>query len=153
MVGGEVDLGSYADEEISSSFFEDVPSRVDVVVFIRLRLVGEAPAYAFWKIYSFPPNVWVSFPSLSSHFTTYTEEDRGGMNSMYMYWLEVHISEGLRFPLPPLVHQFFYFTHLHPIHTHVSIIRVLLMGMRIESSIQCALRFGGGPLCVYHKVT
>ena len=42
-----------------------------------------------------------------------------------MYWTKVHISEGLRFSLPPLLHQFFYFTHLHPIHTHVNIIRVL----------------------------
>ena len=52
------------------------------------------------------------------------EEDLGRMN--FMYWLEVHINEGLRFPLPPLMHQFFYFTHLHSIHTHVNIIRVLL---------------------------
>ena len=26
-----------------------------------------------------------------------------------------------------------------------------VMGMRIESSVWCALRFGGGPLCLYHK--
>ena len=43
-----------------------------------------------------------------------------------MYWSKVHISKGLRFPLPLLMHQFFYHTHLHPIHTHVNIIRVLL---------------------------
>ena len=43
-----------------------------------------------------------------------------------MYWPKVHISEGLKFPLPPLVHQFFHFTRLHPIHTHVNIICVLL---------------------------
>ena len=43
-----------------------------------------------------------------------------------MYRSEVHISEGLRFPLPPLVHQFFHFTCLHLIHTHVNMIRVLL---------------------------
>ena len=43
MVGGEVDPGSYADEEISSSSFEDAPSRVDIVgVITWLRLVGEA---------------------------------------------------------------------------------------------------------------
>ena len=43
-----------------------------------------------------------------------------------MYWLEVHISEGLSFPLPSLVHQFFHFTRLHLIHTHVNMICVLL---------------------------
>ena len=43
-----------------------------------------------------------------------------------MYWLEVHINEGLRFPLPTLVYQFFHHTCLHPIHTHVNTIRVLL---------------------------
>ena len=43
-----------------------------------------------------------------------------------MYWPEVHLSEGLRFPLPSLVHQFFHFTCLHLIHTHVNIMRVLL---------------------------
>ena len=43
-----------------------------------------------------------------------------------MYWLEVRIGEGLRFPLPPLVHQIFHFTRLHLINTHVNIIRVLL---------------------------
>ena len=43
-----------------------------------------------------------------------------------MYWLEVRKSEELRFPLPPLVHQFFHFTHLHLIHTHVNMICVLL---------------------------
>ena len=43
-----------------------------------------------------------------------------------MYWSKVHISEGLRFPLAPLVHQFFHFTHLYLIHTHVNMICVLL---------------------------
>ena len=43
-----------------------------------------------------------------------------------MYWPEVHISEGLRFPLPSLVHKIFHFTRLYPIHTHVNIICVLL---------------------------
>ena len=50
----------------------------------------------------------------------------GGMGVNFIYWLEAHISEGLRFPLPPLVHQVFHFTRLHPIHTHVNIILVLL---------------------------
>ena len=54
----------------------------------------------------------------------YMVEDRGVMN--FMYWLKVHISKGMRLPLPPLVFQFFYFTRFHPIHTHVNIILVLL---------------------------
>ena len=47
------------------------------------------------------------------------------MNSIY--WLEIHISEGLRVPLPPLVHWFLHFTRIHPIYIHVNIIRALLI--------------------------
>ena len=97
MVEGKVDLGSYVDEEISSSSFEDIPSQVDSAGVIKwLRSVGEARANSFWKRYSFPPNVWVSFPSSRPHFADCTEEDREGMN--FMYWSKVHISEGLRYP-------------------------------------------------------
>ena len=103
MIGGEVDPGSYAGEEISSSSFGDVPSRVDAIgVITWLRLIGEAQADVFWKRYPFLPNVWVLFPSSWPHLVAYTVEDRGGMN--FMYWSKVHISEGLRLPLPPLVH-------------------------------------------------
>ena len=31
MAGGEVNSGCYADEEISSSYFEDIPSRSDAI--------------------------------------------------------------------------------------------------------------------------
>ena len=44
----------------------------------------------------------------------------------FIYWPKVHVIEGLRFPLLTLVHQFFHYTRLHPIHTHVNIIWVLL---------------------------
>ena len=44
----------------------------------------------------------------------------------YIYWLEIHIKEGLRIPLPPLVHKFLHFTRIHPIYVHVNIIHVLL---------------------------
>ena len=44
----------------------------------------------------------------------------------YILLPEIHISEGLRFPLSPLVHQFLHFTRIHPIYVHVNIIRVLL---------------------------
>ena len=50
-------------------------------------------------------------------------KDRGGMN--FIYCLEIHISEGLTFPLLPLIHQFSHFTRLHPVHVHVNIIHVL----------------------------
>ena len=46
------------------------------------------------------------------------------MNSIY--WPKIHISEGLRVPLPPLVHKFLHFTCLHPVYVHVNIVRVLL---------------------------
>ena len=41
--GEAVDPGSYADEEISSSYFKDVPSRVDIVgVIMWLKPIKEA---------------------------------------------------------------------------------------------------------------
>ena len=90
-------------EETSSSGFKDVSSRVDTDgVITWLRPIEEDRADAFWKRYSFPPNVLVAFPSTRLHFVACKDEDRGGMN--FMYWLKVHISEGPRFPLPPLAH-------------------------------------------------
>ena len=43
-----------------------------------------------------------------------------------IYWSEIHISEGLKFPFPPLVHQFMHFTRLHLVRILVNIVRVLL---------------------------
>ena len=54
----------------------------------------------------------------------YRDGDRGVMNSIY--WPKIHISEGLRFPLLPLIHQFLHFTRFHPVHVHVNIVRVLM---------------------------
>ena len=44
----------------------------------------------------------------------------------FIYWPEIHISEGLRSPPPPppLIH--YHFTRIHSTHTHMNIIRVLL---------------------------
>ena len=42
------------------------------------------------------------------------------------YWPKTHINEGLRFLLPPLMHQFLHFTRLYPVHVHLNIVRVLL---------------------------
>ena len=52
----------------------------------------------------------------------------------------IHINEGLRFPFPPLIHQFLHFTRLYPIHIHVNIIRVLL-GVTVMNR-QYELRLG-----------
>ena len=62
--------------------------------------------------------------SLGPRVAVCTDEDLGEMN--FIYCSEIHISEGPRFPLPPLIHKFFHFTRLHPIHVHVNIIRFLL---------------------------
>ena len=44
----------------------------------------------------------------------------------FIYWPNIHIREGLRFPLSPLVHQFLHFTRLNIIHIHVNIICISL---------------------------
>ena len=41
--------------------------------------------------------------TMGPQFMTYMDDDRGEMNTVY--WPEIHIGEGLRFPLPMLVHQ------------------------------------------------
>ena len=45
----------------------------------------------------------------------------------------------------------FYSSSSYP-HTREHYMR-FIRGMRIESSVQRELRFGGGPLCIYHKAT
>ena len=80
MVGGEDNPGSYADKEISSSSFEDVPSRVDAAgVITCLRPIKESQADIFWKKYSFPPTVRVSLSSSGASFCgLYGGRPRGG---------------------------------------------------------------------------
>ena len=89
MVEGKVDLGSYVNEEISSSSFEDIPSRVDSAGVIKwLRSVGEARANSFWKRYSFPPRLY-----------------RGRMRGDELYVLvKGSHKRRVKVPLPPLVH-------------------------------------------------
>ena len=65
-----------------------------------LKPVREFRADAFWKKFSFPPS--------GPHYVDCMKGDRGGMNSIY--WPKIYISEGLRFPLPLLIHQFLHFT-------------------------------------------
>ena len=55
----------------------------DVVVITWLKPIREARGDVFWRNYSFPPNVWVSFPSSRPQFIACTKEDGGGMNFIY----------------------------------------------------------------------
>ena len=121
---GEGNVGHREDKDRPFTS-EDFLSRADATgVIMWLTLVGEFRADAFWKKFSFPPNVRVSLPPLGPHYVDCMDGDWGGMNSIY--WPEIHISKGLRFPLPPMIHQFLHFTRLHPVHVHVNIIHVLL---------------------------
>ena len=76
MAKGEDNVESCMDKRTSSTSSENVPSHVDVnEVITWLRPVREARADAFWKKFSFPPNVQVSFPSSGPHFVDRTNED------------------------------------------------------------------------------
>ena len=44
----------------------------------------------------------------------------------FIYWSDIHIREGLRFPLSSQVHQLLHFTRLNIVHIYVNIIRVSL---------------------------
>ena len=52
-------------------------------VLMWLKPIGESRVDAFWKKFSFPPNIWVCFPSSGPHYVDCTDGDRGGMNSIY----------------------------------------------------------------------
>ena len=72
-------VGSCGDEESSSSSsgsFGDVLSRTDANgVLTWLRPIGESRADAFWKRFSFPPHVRVSFSTLGPQFVACTDGD------------------------------------------------------------------------------
>ena len=124
---GKHSTNGYAGEEppLSPPAFGEVLSLTDPNgVITWLKHVGEPRANAFWRKYSFPPQVRFAFPSSSSQFAACTNMVLGQMNCIY--WPKIHISEGLRFPLPPLIHQFLHYTQIHPVYVHVNIIRVLL---------------------------
>ena len=55
-------------------------------------------------------------------------------SSNLAYWLEAHCSMGLRFPLPTLIHPFFFSTNIHPTDTHANTIH-LLLGMAVLSFV------------------
>ena len=124
MAKGEGNVGCCVDEDLPSTYEEALSCADATRVITWLRPIGESRADAFWKKFSFPPNVRVSFPFSRPHYVDYTNEDRGGMNSIY--WPKIHINEGLRFPFPPMIHQFLHFTQLYPVQVHTNIIRVLL---------------------------
>ena len=80
-------VGSYIEEESSSSSLRvsrEVLSRPDSNrVITWIKPVGKSRADAFWKRYSFPPRVRVSFSNLGPQFMTCKDGDRGVMNSIY----------------------------------------------------------------------
>ena len=77
MARGECNVGHRVDEDLPSTS-EEALSRVDITEVITwLRLVGESRASAFWKKFSFPPNVRVSFPSSGTRFVDCKDKDRG----------------------------------------------------------------------------
>ena len=55
---------------------------------------------------------------------------------------------GLSFPLPFMI--FFHYCHIHPVDTHVNVIRVLL-GVCFEYAIPGKLGFGRDSFCLYPK--
>ena len=59
----------------------------------------------------------VNTPSLPMSGFLFLRQDLSSWHVLRRIGAGVHINEGLRFPLPMLVHQFFYHTRLHPIHT------------------------------------
>ena len=68
MARGEGNVGRHVDEDLPSTF-EEAFLLVDAIgVITWLRLVGEFRVDGFWKKFSFPLNVWVSFPSLRPHY-------------------------------------------------------------------------------------
>ena len=84
MAREEDNIESCVDESSSSTLFEDVPCRVEVNgVIMWLKPVRETRVDSFWRRFSFPPNVQVSFRSSGPHFLDRMDEDRGGMNFIY----------------------------------------------------------------------
>ena len=60
MARGEDSVGIRNGKGLPSTYFKDVPSCVDFTgVKTWLKPVGEPQVEAFWKKFSFPPNVWV----------------------------------------------------------------------------------------------
>ena len=108
-----------------------------------LRPVGESRANAFWKIFSFPPHVWVSFSTSGPQFVACTNGDLGVMN--FIYWPKIHISEGLRLPLPPSSTV----STLHPNPPRSCSCELCSSFVGCEHSkweARASLRFGGGAL-------
>ena len=82
----------------------------------------DARVVEFEKKYCLP-QVRVRFPS-----SLYDVEDTSTTLRVTneVYWLKIHIMEGLRFPFPTLVHEFLHYTQIHPTNIHVNVILVLL---------------------------
>ena len=83
MAKGEGNVGHRVDEDLPSTY-EEALLRADATGAITwLITIRKSGADAFWKKFSFPPNVQVSFPSSRPHYVDCTYEDQGRMNSIY----------------------------------------------------------------------
>ena len=87
MATGRDNLTSSRDEASSTSssrLSRDILSRVDAYgTLTRLKLVEQARADAFWKRFSFPPQIRVSFSTSGLQFVACTDKDRDAMNFIY----------------------------------------------------------------------
>ena len=84
MARGEDNIGSHEGDGLPSTSSEDVPSRVDSVrVIMWLKPIREPWAGAFWKKFSFPPNVRVSLMSSRFCVDVCTDKDHGDMNFIF----------------------------------------------------------------------
>ena len=115
-------------------------------VITSLRPVGESRANVFWKIFSFPPHVRVSFSTSGPQFVACTNRDLGVMN--FIYCPKIHISEGLRLPLPPSLTVST--LHLTPPRSCSCELCSSSVGCeRAKWEARASLRFGGGALHLY----
>ena len=73
MAKEEGNVGCRADEDFPSTSEEDLLRADATGVITWLRFVGEFSTYAFWKEFSFPPNIRVSFPPPGPHYVDCTD--------------------------------------------------------------------------------
>ena len=118
--GNHLSLSRTKTRGSSSSKVEGTQTRVDSDGVITWLQPGrDARPNELWEKFSFPPNFQVAFPSSGPQVVHSTEEDQGRHN--FAYWPKIHFPEGLRLPLPTLVHQFFHYVRVHPVHMHINV--------------------------------
>ena len=103
----------------SSSKVEGTQTRVDSDGVITWLQAGrDARPNELWEKFSFLPNFRVVFPSFGPQ-VVHSTEDQGWHN--FAHWPKIHFTEGLRLPLPTLVHQFFHYVRVHSVHMHINV--------------------------------